>query len=319
MVACVAGGGAAVWMARWMSPVSPLIVAILLGLIVGNVRALPSWTEWGRTLSASKLIRAGVIALGFRLPLSELASLGLKGISGVICLVSTAFLVSLWFGRRLGLSRDFALLVGAGYGICGLSAVAALDGALSADETEVAYAMSLITLVGTASVFLLPTMATVVGADHALAGLWIGGAVHDVGQTIATATSVGDATLRSAIVMKLTRVALLAPVVAIIGSSSRARHVQRSESRLPAVPLFIVLFIAAATIRTIGVLPQWSIDGIRGLETWLFAAALFATGTRVVVSRLLRLGGKPLVHGLALWVATLTVSALIAWFIYQGS
>ena len=305
------GAGVSIGLAALVPTLSPLAVAVVLGIVAGNLVDLSDETTPGLRASASKLIRAGVVALGFRLSLTDVADLGRQGVLLVLLVVSVAFGGAIWLGRRLDLSRDMSTLIGTGYAICGLSAIAAVDGVIEADEAEVGYAMGLVTLVGTASIFVVPALAALLGFASDVAGVWAGSAVHDVGQTIATASAIGGDALEAAVVVKLTRVALLAPVVALIAMLRRRESSDGASSgSLPRFPLFVALFLAAVAVRSIGVVPAQAVEAVRVAETWLFATALFATGTQVDLRRLRNLGGRPLTVGLTLWLVVLAVTGI---------
>ena len=304
------GAGVSIGLAAMVPTLSPLAVAVVLGIVAGNLVDLPDTTTPGLRVSASKLIRAGVVALGFRLSLTDVADLGRQGVLLVLLVVGVAFGGAIWLGRRLDLSRDMSTLIGTGYAICGLSAIAAVDGVIEADEAEVGYAMGLVTLVGTASIFVVPALAALLGFAPDVAGVWAGSAVHDVGQTIATASAIGGDALEAAVVVKLTRVALLAPVVALIAMIRRRESDGDSSGSLPRFPLFVALFLAAVAVRSVGVVPAQAVEAILVAETWLFATALFATGAQVDLRRLRNLGGRPLTLGLTLWLVVLVVTGI---------
>ncbi|HUP17083.1 MAG TPA: putative sulfate exporter family transporter, partial [Acidimicrobiia bacterium] len=179
-----------------------------LSILAGNTVEIPS-ARAGMRLAASRLLRIGVVLIGLRVALDDLAAIGLPGLVVVMMVLSVTFFGTQWIGRPMGISPDLSLLVGTGYSICGVSAVAAMNGVIRADEEEAAYAIGLVTLAGSLSIVVLPLLGTVVGMTPGDFGTWVGGAVHDVAQTVATASTNGDEALTAAIVVKLTRVALL--------------------------------------------------------------------------------------------------------------
>ena len=160
---------------------------------------------------------------------------GFPGLVVVLLAVTVTFFGAQWLGRRMGVSPDLSLLIGTGYSICGVSAVAAMNGVVGADEEEAAYAIGLVTLAGSLSIVVLPLLGTILGMTPADFGTWVGGAVHDVAQTVATASTKGDAALAAAIVVKLTRVALLAPLVVGVALARRSRTVRLADCR-PGLP-----------------------------------------------------------------------------------
>ncbi|WP_420453466.1 YeiH family protein [Ilumatobacter sp.] len=220
--AVVAIAAVATLLAQVSSSVSPLVVGIVLGAAVANVVSIPASLASGITFCARTVLRIGIVVLGLRLSLGDLASLGADGLLVVAGVVAVTFFGTRWLASRLGIGPDLGLLVATGYSICGASAIAAMDGIIDADEEETAYAITLVTLCGTLSIVVLPLIASAVGLEGADYGTWVGGAVHDVGQVVATASHDGGAALAAATVVKLTRVVLLAPLVALVALRRRS-------------------------------------------------------------------------------------------------
>ena len=291
-------------------PISPLIIAVVLGVVAGNIPGV-SFARAGMRLAASRVLRIGVVLIGLRVALDDLASIGIPGLVVVFLVVTVTFFGARWLGRRMGVSDDLALLIGTGYSICGVSAVGAMNGVIEADEEEAAYAIGLVTLAGSLSILVLPLLGTLMGMSTTEFGTWVGGAVHDVAQTVATAATRGEEGLASAIVVKLTRVALLAPLVVGVALTRRDRVPMTKGARPPLLPLFVAGFLAMVLVRTTGVIPVAWLDPIRLIEGFLFTVSLAGVGFGVDVSRLRRLGGRPLALGMATW-------ALVAGMSYLG-
>lgn len=303
---------AAAWGASVLvDAISPLVAGIVLGAVVANTVGVPDSCAAGTRVASRSLLRLGIVLLGLRLSLGDLAGLGPDGLVVVAAVVTITFIGTQWIARRMGVSDDLGLLVATGYSICGASAIAAMDGVVHADEEEVAYAISLVTLCGTLSIVVLPLLASFVGVEGATFGTWVGGAVHDVGQVVATASHGGDEALAAATVVKLTRVVLLAPLVALVAVRVRRRSpVVVGERRPPIVPLFVAGFLAAILVRSSGVLSDQALDVAATAEKVLLTAALTALGMGVDVRRLRRLGGRPLAVGMLAWVLVAGSAAL---------
>jgi uncharacterized integral membrane protein (TIGR00698 family) len=288
--------------------ISPLIVAVALGMIAGNTLGMP-FARAGMRFAASRLLRIGVVLIGLRVALDDLAAIGLPGLVIVVLAVTVTFFGAQWIGRRLGVSDDLSLLIGTGYSICGVSAVAAMNGVIGADEEEAAYAIGLVTLAGSLSIVVLPLLGTVLGMTPVDFGTWVGGAVHDVAQTVATASTKGDEALRAAIVVKLTRVALLAPLVVGVALVRRNRG-SASARRPPLLPLFVAGFLLMVVIRSTGLIPDSWLAPIRQTEGFLFTVSLVGVGFGVDLGRLRKLGGRPLALGMVAWVLVAGMSYL---------
>lgn len=289
--------------------VSPLIVAVVLGVVIGNTLPVDTPLRPGFRFAAGWLLKIGVVLLGLRISLGDLASLGARGLMVILLTVVATFFGAQWLGRRLGIGPDLSLLVGTGYAICGVSAVAAMNGVIKADEEEATYAVGLVTLAGSLSILVLPVLGQ--GLEPADFGAWVGGAVHDVAQTIATAATSTDRATEAAIVVKLTRVALLAPLVLAVTLWRRLPSRDESPtSRPPLLPWFVIGFLVLVGIRTTGSVSESFIASVRVVEAWLFAISLVGVGAGVDIARLRRLGGKPLQLGLLTWLIVAGISYL---------
>ncbi len=306
----LAGAAAAValGLAELLEWLPPFVLCVALGILLANVGLVPASARAGLAFASGTLLRAGVILLGFDLAFPDVLQLGAKALAVVIGVVTITFAGTLWAGRRLGIPGDLPLLVACGFSICGVSAIAAANGVVEADEDEVAYAVALVTLCGTLAIVTLPLLREPLGLDAEAYGAWVGASVHDVGQVVATSSTAGAVSLATAIVVKLTRVLLLAPLVAGL-ALVRGRSMRMRGGAV--VPPFLLLFIGAIAIASLGVLGEDAIDTIDAARTALFCAALFAIGTRVRLTRLVQLGGRPLALGLGSWV-------LIAVIAYAG-
>lgn len=283
---------------------SPLVTAIVLGALVVNVTVVPARFGQGIAFGSRSLLRLGVVLLGFRLSVGDLGGLGLPGLGVVALVVTVTFVGTRRLARWLGLPEDLGLLVATGYSICGASAIVAMDGVVHADEEETAYAITLVTLCGTLSIFVLPLLAGALGLSGEAFGSWVGGSVHDVGQVVATAAHADAAAVSAATVVKLTRVVLLAPLVAIV--AIRRRRLTASSATVadhpPLLPLFVCGFLAAIAVRSSGLLGAGALGDIATVEKLVLTIALVGLGMGVRVQRMGRLGGRPLLLGMSSWV-----------------
>jgi uncharacterized integral membrane protein (TIGR00698 family) len=165
------------------------------------------------------------------------------------------------------------------------------------DDQEVDVAIALLVLFGRLMIPLIPLAGSALGLGQLQIGLWAGGSIHEVAQVVAAGSAIGGAGLAAAVVVKLARVLMLAPVLAVI-SVSRRRALKRMDAggkRPPIVPLFVVGFIAMVLLRSTGVVPASVVSIAGGVQTALLAAAMFALGAGVRISMFRRVGVKPFV------------------------
>jgi len=291
--------------------VSPHVVAVACGILGATFGRVEEVFKPGLKFCAKKVLRAGIVLLGFRLSLTELGKLGPKTLIAVVAVVTATFFGTQWLARRLGLSRSLGLLMATGYSICGASAIAAVEPFADASEEEVAYSIALVTLCGTLAIFVLPGLGTLLGLTASQYGAWVGASVHDVGQVVAAASSRGEVSLKLATLVKLTRVAMLAPLLAGVALHARRRQGEAALAgvrRPPLLPLFIVLFLAASAITSTGVLSTHVLADIKNAETILLGMGLVGLGSNVDLRKLRAVGGRPLGLALGSWALVAIVS-----------
>lgn len=355
-LALTAGAVVIAWFAnRMWSALSPLTAAVVLGVLAANLlpAATMSAARPGLQVAAKRVMRLGIVLLGLQLALGDVLKLGWQTLVLVVAVVFATFFGTQWLGRRLGLPGRQPLLIATGFAICGASAVAAMEGVTrrpgeSQDDPDPVVAVALVTLCGSLAILVLPLLRGPLGLhDPAVFGHWVGASVHDVGQVVAASTSGGAVAVNGAVVVKLMRVAMLAPMVAGTAVAWRRRMEKApsipARAQLPAlvgaggvspagksdldqtsdetavpnpehppiVPLFVAGFLAMIAIRTAGVLPASALGTAKQLQDLLLAGGMFGLGTGVRLRELARTGAKPLLLGLASW-------ALIASAAYLG-
>jgi uncharacterized integral membrane protein (TIGR00698 family) len=294
--------------------VSPMTAAVALGVLVGNLRmggvgVLPTATRPGLGVAAKRVMRLAVVLLGLKLAVSDILSLGWPSLVLVCLVVAATFFGTQWLGRKAGLPGDQPLLIATGFSICGASAVAAMNGVTESEERDTVTAVALVTLCGTLAIAVLPLLHHPLGLSDLQFGRWTGASVHDVGQVVAIGQTAGPAALGQAVVVKLMRVALLAPLVTGVALARSRRSGRAAGEKRPApLPLFLVGFLACVAIRSTGVLSPGVVNTAGTVDELLTAAALFALGSTVDVRSLLRTGRKALLVGLASWALIATVS-----------
>ena len=193
--------------------------------------------------------------------------------------------------------------MGTGYSICGVSAIAAVAPVSGAKPEEIGLAVGVVTLFGTLAMGTLPLLGDLVGLDGSAFGVWVGASVHDVAQVVAAASAGGDEALESAVVVKLTRVVLLAPLVAYL-SVTRRRSLPAGQkaAKLPLVPLFVIGFLATMVVRSLGLVPLAALPPIEFTVKLLFTTALFGLGAGISVAKLRSVSGGGILLGAIAWV-----------------
>lgn len=316
--------------------ISEILIAILLGLFVGTLVGHNPKLAPGISFSMKYILRFGIILLGLRLSLQDIAATGWQGLGLIaICVVLTLSLA--WGAKRIfNITPRLAALIGVGTAICGNSAIIATAPVIEADEEEVSFAVATITLFGLLAVLVYPFLGRLIGLSEDVFGLWAGTAVNDTSQVVAVSAMYGDIAQNVATIIKLTRNVLMAPLIFVIGMVYQRMKGQPAEKggslhqRIKPgqiVPGFVIGFVVMALVRTVGVmmgfLPQnVALPGqlhmaARGLvfvdsvSKFAILMALSAVGLNTQLASLKRIGIKPLLVGtvlaLLLSIASLTL------------
>jgi len=281
---------------KFQGAISPLFISMILGIVLGNAM---DWKK-GRaaaTFASRKCLRLGVVLLGFQISIEKFIEVGPRGLLAVALIVATVFLSLRYLSKRIGITDSLGTLISGGFAICGATAIAAISSTRKSEDRDVSYAVAIVTLCGTLSVFVIPALAALIGLSDATAGAWIGAAVHDVGQVIATASLMGSEALDSAVIVKLTRVVLLIPLILLL-----ARGQSDSRSLRKATPTFVFAFVACALIVNALSLPDSFISLGKESSKVLLSIGLFGMGLSVKWAQIRALGAKPLLFGLGAWV-----------------
>lgn len=304
------------------SPVSAVMVALVIGMVLGNVVPLPQILAPGIRFSVKTVLRVGIILLGIRLSLFDVFKLGLIGLPIVLLCILSALVVTERLGKWLNLPRKLAALIAVGTSICGVSAVLATGPAIDADAKDVAYAVAVITVFGMIATVLYPFAAdTLFGANATQAGLFLGTAIHDTSQVTGAGLVYSEVFDRSrgldvATVTKMVRNVLMAFVIPVMALRYN-RQGDEEYQRIPIkrlLPLFVLGFIAMAIFRSMGDAginagqrafwlwdaAQWeSLHAL--LHTWavnLLVIALAGVGLSLKLDVIRALGFKPFAAGL---------------------
>jgi uncharacterized integral membrane protein (TIGR00698 family) len=266
----------------------------------------------GLTVASRRLLRLGIVVLGLQLSLPNIIALGWLTIIAIVVVVGISFVLTWLIARAFRLEGDQPVLFAAGFSICGVSAVGAMSAARGTDAKDTGTPIALVTLYGSAAILVLPALAPLLGLDHLQFGHWVGASVHDVGQVVATAQTLGPLALAAAVVVKLTRVLMLAPMVAITSVITRRRGTATGV-RPAIVPLFILGFLVMVLVRTFVPVPDevLAIAGI--LQSILLSMALFGIGASLRLEQLALSGARALGAGLVSWVVLLGLGLGIVW------
>ncbi len=318
------------------SPVSPIMMAIILGIIIRNVSNLPVWVDPGIQFGLVRVLRIGIVLLGIRLSLGEVGEIGLKSLPIIVGTVAAALVIVTWLSIRVGLSGRLGTLIAVGTSICGATAIVATAPTIGARDTETSYAVACITLFGVAAMMLYPILGHFVfNGDPFLIGLFLGTSVHETAQVAGAALVYqqfhdAPAALDAATVTKLVRnlsMLLVIPLMAVFYHRNHSEGAH-TPSWWSMIPLFIVGFALMSLLRTVGDMGdrpfglldpdqwRWFVDHTKELAELCLAVAMAAVGLGTRLKDLTAIGLTPLGVGLVSALLVGGVSTLLILLLY---
>ena len=307
------------------SPISTVMIAILLGIIMGNAFTPRPGMMIGLDFTQKYILKLGIIFLGIRLSFSEFLKFGTIAIPLIIvCIISVLILIKLLI-KKVPISSKMSYLIAIGTSVCGATAIVATAPIIDAKKTEVAYAIANITLFGVIAMLIYPYFAEWYFYGEPLqAGLFLGTAIHETSQ-VAAAGLIYDQqfnspeTLNVATVTKLIRNTFLVIMVPLFGFLyNRGKTKNKNYSIFSIFPYFVLGFIGMIIVRNIGDqifteennnYEMWKtlIDYIKILATTFLTMSMAAVGISINLNELKSMGYKPFVVGL---IAAITVGVV---------
>jgi uncharacterized integral membrane protein (TIGR00698 family) len=311
-------------------PLSPVMCAVVLGMLWRNTLGVPAWATRGLNWAMHRLLRIGIALVGLRLTLSGATAIAVTALPVALSCLSVALLAGIAIARALAVPRRLGLLLAVGTAVCGCTAVVAMSPVIRARHAETAFAVTCVVLFGCIAMLFYPWVAGYFLAASPLhAGIFLGTAIHDTSQVIGAALIYSQqagapAALAAASVAKLLRnlsIALLLPAAAWLTqrheaalqpAAQREALAERAATggRARLVPFFVLAFFGFIVMRTaadalLPASPLWQAlvnTGYSASELFL-TCGMTAVGLSVAFTDMWRIGWRPLAAGLI--IATL--------------
>lgn len=309
---------------------SPLIVGILLGMLYANSlrNHLPETWVPGILFCTKQVLRAGIVLYGFRLTFQSVVAIGLPAILIDVIVVAATIGIGMWVGRWLKMDKDLALLTSTGSAICGAAAVLGAEPVVKSEPHKTAVAVSTVVIFGTLSMFIYPALyrAGVFHLTPEEMGIYTGSTLHEVAHVVGAGNAMGKEISDAAIIVKMIRVMLLAPVLVIMsfalaraavkaagrgvkaaagGAKGSGEAVKRGKIT---IPWFAFGFLAVIGFNSFDLLPHTVVDGINQVDTFMLTMAMTALGTETSIEKFKKAGAKPFV----------LAAILYAWLLVGG-
>ncbi|MDB5074085.1 MAG: hypothetical protein JWO42_264 [Chloroflexi bacterium] len=296
--------------------VGAAVIAIVLGVVARQLIGLADRFAAGVRFSSRTILQMAIVLLGTGLSLKQVWT---TGSSSLIVLLGTLIVgipVMLAIGRLLGIDRTLVRLISVGTGICGASAIGALAPILAADDEVIAYAISTVFVFNISAVLLFPPIGHLLGLSQYGFGLWAGTAVNDTSSVVAAGYAFGAAAGAYAVTVKLTRTVLIVPVSLIFAAvAARERRSASRDAKYPvarvALPVFLLWFLLASLLNTLGIFGKLGGNPFPSLGTFLIVVALAGVGLSADMKAIARTGFRPIVLGATGWMILATMSLLL--------
>ncbi|WP_179379591.1 YeiH family protein [Jannaschia marina] len=288
-----------------------MLLALLLGIAVAFLGS-EGKTPPGIAFTARTLLRLGVALLGVRISFSMLAGLGLPLIALTVGGVLATIAFGMAVGRFFGHKWRFSLLTAGSVAICGASAAMAISAILPKDERSeerLIFTVMGVTILSTVAMIAYPVLVQTLGLDDVAGGVFLGGTIHDVAQVVGAGYSVSEPTGDTATLVKLIRVAMLAPVVLVASLAIRRwAEPDPDGTRPPLLPGFVVAFLVLAAANSLGLIPAPIASFASDASRWLLLTAIAAVGMKTDLRSVMSVGGA----AIALIIAeTIFIAALV--------
>ncbi len=310
-------GLAAVFLEKFTPPAfNGILIALLLGILLGNTVKLPENLASGIQYTSSKMLELSILFLAVGINYADVAALGVQPFLGVAAVVFTVLFLSFFLAKRFNCPGNTGILVGFGTAICGSSAIAALAPSLQKQNKEdVAIAMAVINLLGTLGMLVLPWALLQVdwpSQDVAASamGYLVGGSLHSVGNVAGAGFAIGKSAGDVAITVKLARVALLTPGL-IFMTYLTQRHSQGSWKRYFQLPWYLIGFILVTLLVSVIDIPKPALKEVEYIGKVILTIAMAAIGLKVSVRKLIQAGSRGLRFGVVMFLLQIALLGLV--------
>lgn len=301
---------------------SPLIVGIVLGMLYANSlrNNLPETWVPGIKFCSKEILRLGIILYGFRLTFQSVVEVGLAAIVVDLIVVTVTIFLGILLGRLFKMDNGLSLLTATGSAICGAAAVLGAESVVKPQPYKTAVAVSTVVIFGTIAMFIYPALynAGLLGLSDVEMGIYTGSTLHEVAHVVGAGNAMGDHISDIAIIVKMIRVILLAPVLLVmsffvgggsgqkdaagaVSGNAAASEVPVRAKRKITIPWFAFGFVAVIGFNSLNLLPEGVVSAINSFDTFLLTMAMTALGAETSIDKFRQAGAKPFLLALVLF------------------
>lgn len=292
--------------AIWLPTLGAATIAILLGIFLGNTFLRNPILDTGTKIAESKLLEISVVLLGATVTFQTIAQIGIKGGFFILFQMALTIVASYMIGKKMQFSDNMSLLMAGGNAVCGSSAVASIAPVIYAKEEEKGQIMTLVNLLGTILMLLLPIIGSIIYGNNILTkSALIGGILQSVGQVVASASMINEQVVELAMLFKLMRIMLLVVVVYLFNkfklqkSSAVPITETTPKKKQAALPWYVVGFVLFCIINSLIHIPAELSQIAHFFSSWFEITALAAIGLRLDFQKFFKEGRRFLIYGVS--------------------
>ena len=300
-------------------PLEAVMIALILGVVISAIFKLPKICEPGIKFSGKQCLNLSVILLGAKLSIDSILQESYKVIIIIIIFVFISFIITILFCKLMKINFKLAILIAVGTSVCGSSAIAVAAPVIEADDHEIGLSIAVINILGLIAIFAFPALSVYFALSYNNAGIWMGLSIQAVAQTVAAGFSYNSVVGGVAVIVKLARVLLLAPMIVLISiwfkkkkavynnteniKDSSFVNAPKKSVWFTYVPPFILFFILLMILNSLGLVKSFNFFGynveshkvLENISGFLMAMALAGIGLNTDLKKMFRTGLKPLV------------------------
>ncbi len=286
----------------FISPPIALALGLILAFTIGN-----PFPDQSKKVT-KYLLQFSVVLLGFGMNLTSVIKAGKDGILFTIATIFGTLLFGYLLGKLLKINEKTSALISSGTAICGGSAIAAVSSSIRADSEETSVSLGTIFILNSIALFIFPFIGHSLNLTENQFGIWAAIAIHDTSSVVGASAKFGNEALQIATTVKLARALWIAPIALIFAVLYRPKHGETNLGQI--IPWFIFLFLLATVLRTYApsIIPPSLFDSIVNLAKAGLTVTLFLIGASLSRETLRKVGVRPMLQGLILWIVISLVS-----------
>lgn len=304
------GGVSIAFVSVFTELISGIILALLLGMLVGNLAKMPKAFSPGIGYTSSKLLELSILFLAFSINYTHIGELGASSLSIVLIMVPLILILTYFLSSRMKCPGSTGWLIGFGTAICGSSAIAALAPSVAKNKEDVGVAMAVINLMGSIGMVALPFLLEFFPIDTTQIGTMIGGSLHSVGNVAGASYALSDSVGETAITVKLARVAMLSPGLILMNYLVKRDEAKGWKNYLK-LPWYLWSFILITILSSVVSFPEWFLDLMHSGGKIILTVAMAAIGLKISFKQLVQSGKKGLLFGVIIFLVQLLVLSLL--------